>query len=175
MIDLARISVRSDVCFCNFFVCISNNRIRRDVCTERSLAHSKSADLTLVLLDGSSRGRLRGGSILNLLKACASMYRDYLDSFDACYSSWPLDSGPYVGVSPSSVAGDETLSRSPWSRSNGRSFYRCTTLSDREAAAARVPPLWPDVLVGIEPAETPEDGLRHGHLRDALLLPVLSL
>lgn len=87
MIDRARISVRSDVCFCNFFVCISNNKIRRDICTERSLARSKSADLTLVLLDGSSRGRLRGGSILNLLKACASMYRDYLDSFDASYSS----------------------------------------------------------------------------------------
>jgi hypothetical protein len=29
--------------------------------------------------------------------------------------------------------------------------------------------------VGVEPAETSEDGLRHGHLRDALLLPVLPL
>lgn len=54
-------------------------------------------------------------------------------------------------------------------------FSRCAPLSDREAAAARVPPLRPDVLVGVEPAETPKDGLRHGHLRDALLLPVLPL
>lgn len=29
--------------------------------------------------------------------------------------------------------------------------------------------------MGVEFAETPEDGLRHGHLRDALLLPVLPL
>lgn len=55
------------------------------------------------------------------------------------------------------------------------SLFRCAPLSDREAAAARVPPLRSDVLVGVEPAETSEDGLRHGHLRDALLLPVLPL
>lgn len=101
-----------------------------------------------------------------------------LVAFDACYlvsaRLWALRRGLARG-SPSPVGGDETLSRSPWSRSNGRSFYRCATLSDREAAAARVPPLRPDVLVGIEPAETPEDGLRYGHLRDALLLPVLPL
>lgn len=29
--------------------------------------------------------------------------------------------------------------------------------------------------MGLELAEAPEDGLRHGYLRDALLLPVLSL
>lgn len=59
--------------------------------------------------------------------------------------------------------------------SNGRSLSRCAPLSDREAAAARVSPLRSDVLVGVESAEAPEDGLRHGHLRDALLLPVLPV
>ncbi|KAG5331139.1 LOLA3 protein, partial [Acromyrmex charruanus] len=44
------------------------------------------------------------------------------------------------------------------------SLFRCTPLSNREAAAACVSPLWPDVLVGIKPAETPQDGLRHDPL-----------
>lgn len=29
--------------------------------------------------------------------------------------------------------------------------------------------------MGVEPAEAPEDGLRYGHLRDALFLPILPL
>lgn len=74
-------------------------------------------------------------------------------------------------------AGDEARSSRIFviAFSNGRSLSRCAPLSDREAAVARVSTLRSDVLMGVEPAETPEDGLRHGHLRDALLLPVLSL
>jgi len=106
------------------------------------------------------------------------MYRDYLGS-DACYLVTVRDFVPYMGFhgfDPSHYRGETRFSRGLRDRDlTDASLSRCTPLSHREAAAARVPPLRPDVLMGIESAETPEDGLRHGHLRDALLLPVLSL
>ncbi|TGZ50667.1 hypothetical protein DBV15_09035 [Temnothorax longispinosus] len=93
-----------------------------------------------------------------------------LVAFNACY----LDSGP--PTRGSSRVRPTRSSRGLRDRAlTDTSHFRCAPVSDREAAAARVPPLRPDVLLGVEPAETPEDGLRHGHLRDALLLPVLPL
>ncbi|XP_020288351.1 zinc finger protein 629-like [Pseudomyrmex gracilis] len=54
-------------------------------------------------------------------------------------------------------------------------LYRRAPLPDREAATARVSPLRPDVLVGVESAKAPQDGLWHGYFRDAFLLPVLPV
>ena len=54
-------------------------------------------------------------------------------------------------------------------------FCRFAAVPYRQAEAARVSSLWPDVLLGLQSAQTPQNGLRPGHLRDPLLLPVLSL
>lgn len=107
------------------------------------------------------------------------MYRDYLGCVRRLLPRDRSTLGPKWDLTGSHypVSGDETRSsRGLRDRAlTDASLFRCTPLSNREAAAARVPPLRPDVLVGIEPAETPQDGLRHGHLRDALFLPILPL
>jgi len=108
------------------------------------------------------------------------MYRDYLGCVQRLLPRDRSTLGPtrrLTGFVPYPIVEDETRSsRGLRDRVlTDASLFRCAPLSDREAAAARVPPLRPDVLVGVEPAETPKDGLRHGHLRDALLLPVLPL
>ncbi|CAK9802920.1 hypothetical protein ANTQUA_LOCUS3516 [Anthophora quadrimaculata] len=54
-------------------------------------------------------------------------------------------------------------------------FVLCSSIPDCEATAARLPTLRPDVLLGVESTEAFEDGLRNGHVRDSLLLPILPL
>lgn len=55
-------------------------------------------------------------------------------------------------------------------------FFRAfAAVPDRKTAPAHLPTLWPDVLMGVELAQTSEDGLWHGDLRDPLLLPVLPV
>lgn len=78
----------------------------RNVASKRSARRGTSAleKRLAVSLDGSSRGRLRGGSIPELLKACASMYRDCLGCVQRLL---PLGPTPGLTGSPHPVVGDD--------------------------------------------------------------------
>jgi hypothetical protein len=124
--------------------------------------------------------RFCGESISEVtLKACASMYRDpfwlhlTLASLDLSRS---LSTEALRGLAshrqgsgliPCGFVHSWLLKRS--------SLFRCALISDREAAIACLSTLRSNVFMGVELAETFEDGLRHGYLRNTLLLPVLSL
>lgn len=125
---------------------------------------------------------LRGGSISGLFKACASMYRE-IHLFDCnrrlhlvFFFSPPGILRARGGPRGALASAQETIHAVCVNRDlTDLSLFRCAPLSDCEAAIARLPALRPDVLMGVESAQASEDGLRHGHLRDALLLPVLPV
>lgn len=96
--------------------------------------------------------------------------RDYFGCISTLATLWSPDSfdtgervgregrGEWTLAGCSPPTGDETRSSRRTfviAFSNGRSLSRCAPLSDREATAARVSPLRSDVLMGVEPAETP--------------------
>ncbi|KZC13547.1 Zinc finger protein 91 [Dufourea novaeangliae] len=60
-------------------------------------------------------------------------------------------------------------------KNNPKYTKPCPPVPDRQATAARLSTLRANVLMGVESPEASEDGLRYGHVRDPLLLPVLPL